>query len=187
MTISYSGGLRSLLFRWKGSLWKGVWRQLLAFLLLYYAIRLLYQFVLDTGQRHQFEQVALTIDQYTQHFPITFLLGFYISTVVSRWWSQFEWVAWPDDLLSLLCLLVAGQDHYSRLKRHTVARYLNLTAALAWREVSLKVRQRFPTVDHLMLAGLMTEPERMLYDSVQVGTLKPVTHRHLTRGQQACG
>lgn len=45
-----------------------------------------------------------------------------------------------------------------------VARWINLTLVLAWREISVKVRKRFPTLDHLVKANLMTVEESDLYE-----------------------
>ena len=42
MTVSYSGNFMRLLLRWKGSIWRSVWIELVIFLILYYAVRLFY-------------------------------------------------------------------------------------------------------------------------------------------------
>uniref|UniRef100_A0A914S0N6 Bestrophin homolog n=1 Tax=Parascaris equorum TaxID=6256 RepID=A0A914S0N6_PAREQ len=101
MTISYQGNFCRLLLRWKGSIWRLVWKELLVFLCLYYAVRFRTTFLLF---RRKFEQLALMFDEYTKLIPLTFLLGFYVSNVVSRWWRQFQSLPWPEDLLSVLCL-----------------------------------------------------------------------------------
>lgn len=46
-----------------------------------------------------------------------------------------------------------------RMVRRTIARWLNLAAGLAWRGISLRTIKRFPTVEHLYKAGLMTQNE----------------------------
>ena len=33
-----------------------------------------------------------------QGLPITFLLGFYVSLVVKRWWEQYSKLPWPDTI-----------------------------------------------------------------------------------------
>ena len=52
---------------------------------------------------------------------------------------------------------ITGDEN--RMVRRTIARWLNLAAALAWRGISLRTIKRFPTVEHLVKAGLMTETE----------------------------
>ena len=60
MTVSYSnkiltanrlGAFSKLMVLWKGSVYKLVWVDLLAYLTLYFSISALYRFILDTKQR----------------------------------------------------------------------------------------------------------------------------------------
>lgn len=43
-----------------------------------------------------FEQVTDYCNKYTDLIPVSFVLGFYISLIVTRWWTQFTNVPWPD-------------------------------------------------------------------------------------------
>ncbi|KAL3997739.1 Bestrophin RFP-TM chloride channel family protein [Acanthocheilonema viteae] len=169
MTISYAGNICHLLIRWKGSLWRLVWKELFIFLILYYIIRLFYNQLLPLldeenpeKYRFEFERIAMEFDQYTKLIPLTFLLGFYVSNVVIRWWRQFECIPWPEDLLLLLCTLMPGKDIKSQQRRHTIARYTNLTAALVYREISSTIRRRFPSLSDLVESGLLTDTELKL-------------------------
>lgn len=63
-----------------------------------------------------------------------------------------------------------GTDDRSRMMRRTIARYLVLLAALTLQAVSSAVKKRFPTIDHLQEAGLLTNAERIAYDKI------PETH-----------
>ncbi|EPB76376.1 Bestrophin [Ancylostoma ceylanicum] len=128
MTISYSGNFCQLLFRWKGSLWRSVWKELLIYLVLYYAIRLFYLIGIDylfeddddrDKYRHKFEALCRMFDGYTRLIPLTFLLGFYVSNVVVR------------------------------------------------RDISKKIRLRFPSVSTLIDAGLLTEKEFEALEKLQ--------------------
>ena len=38
--------------------------------------------------------------------PITFLLGFYVSLVVKRWWEQFSKLPWPDTIAIYLKVII---------------------------------------------------------------------------------
>jgi len=50
--------------------------------------------------------VIKEFDEFTKRIPLTFLLGFYVAAVVKRWWEQFEHIAWPDDLLLMLNVII---------------------------------------------------------------------------------
>ncbi|PAV77280.1 hypothetical protein WR25_22901 [Diploscapter pachys] len=114
--------------------------------------------------RSKFEAFCRKCDGYTKLIPLTFLLGFYVSNVVSRWWQQFQNLNWPEDLLAVLCTFLHANDEKSQKRRHAIARYLNLSAALALRDVSSKVRLRFPHISTFVTAGLLTEKE---FDKLQ--------------------
>lgn len=58
MTISYSGNFARLLVRWKGSVWKTTWKELTAWLLCYYLIRIIYRYGLNNDQKPIFEKVG---------------------------------------------------------------------------------------------------------------------------------
>ncbi|WKY05015.1 hypothetical protein Q1695_005766 [Nippostrongylus brasiliensis] len=165
MTVSYSGNFVRLLLRWKGSIWRSVWIELVVFLVLFYTVRLFSAYGIPaiddehSSYRKKFQMLCRAFNEYTRLIPLTFVLGFYVSNVVSRWWRQFECLSWPEDLLAIICLIFHENTEDARKKRHQIARYLNLVAALAWRDVSDKIRLRFPDVRNLVDAGLMTETE----------------------------
>ncbi|PAV77296.1 hypothetical protein WR25_04124 [Diploscapter pachys] len=90
--------------------------------------------------------------------------NFFSFTVVSRWWQQFQNLNWPEDLLAVLCTFLHANDEKSQKRRHAIARYLNLSAILALRDVSSKVRLRFPHISTFVTTGLLTEKE---FDKLQ--------------------
>lgn len=90
MTVSYSGNFGQLLLRWRGSLWKSLYKDLIVFLVLYYLINLIYRFALPEDAKVIFEKTAVMCNEYTKNIPLQFLLGFYVGLVVKRWWEQFE-------------------------------------------------------------------------------------------------
>ncbi|XP_073798674.1 bestrophin-4 isoform X1 [Danio rerio] len=167
MTVTYSrrvadarlGTFYRLLLRWKGSIYKLLYRELLIFTVMYCIISITYRCVLTEEQRRMFEKLSLYCDQYAQLIPVSFVLGFYVTLVVSRWWGQFESVPWPDRLSALVSGHVRGADEGARLIRRSLMRYANLSGILIYRSVSTAVYKRFPTMSHLVQAGLMTAEE----------------------------
>lgn len=43
-----------------------------------------------------FESIVLHCNNFTSLIPVSFVLGFYVTMVVGRWWQQFINVPWPD-------------------------------------------------------------------------------------------
>jgi len=180
MTVSYMefthtanaiGVFLKVLRIWKGSLLKGVWKDLTLFITLYTFISLLYRLCLwyDDDHRHHFEVLCCYCAKFSVRIPLSFLLGFYVTQVVSRWWEQWNALAWPDDLalnLNLYC-----ED---RSTRRTIVRWGCLSNILVLRHLSIKVAKRFPSLEHLIEAQLLTEKERDMLDSL----LKKTDGRH---------
>lgn len=92
--------------------------------------------------------------------PISFVLGFYVALVVKRWWEQYTSIPWPDSLAVLVSSLLQGNDDGGRVMRRTIMRYTNLALVMVLTSVCNRVKKRFPTYDHLVDAGLMTDNEK---------------------------
>ena len=45
--------------------------------------------------------------------PLTFLLGFYVSLVVKRWWEQYVKLPWPDEVATFLKASPLSQETIS--------------------------------------------------------------------------
>ncbi|XP_053260621.1 bestrophin-3 isoform X2 [Podarcis raffonei] len=180
MTVTYSSkvanatffGFHRLLLKWKGSIYKLLYREFLLFAFLYTAISLLYRFFLTGSQKRYFEKLAIYCDKYAEQIPVTFVLGFYVTLVVNRWWNQFVNLPWPDRLMFLISSTIQGRDEHGRLLRRTLMRYVNLTSLLIFRSVSTAVYKRFPTMDHVVEGGFMTPEERKIFDELKSPHLK---------------
>ncbi|XP_041529162.1 bestrophin-3 [Microtus oregoni] len=180
MTVTYSSkvanatffGFHRLLLKWRGSIYKLLYREFVVFALLYTAISLVYRLLLTGAQKRYFEKLSIYCDRYAEQIPVTFVLGFYVTLVVNRWWNQFVNLPWPDRLMFLISSSVHGSDQHGRLLRRTLMRYVNLTSLLIFRSVSTAVYKRFPTMDHVVEAGFMTADERKLFDHLKSPHLK---------------
>uniref|UniRef100_A0A158PCE1 Bestrophin homolog n=1 Tax=Angiostrongylus cantonensis TaxID=6313 RepID=A0A158PCE1_ANGCA len=180
MTVTYSLDVANssffclyrLLFRWKGSIWKSVWAELLVWVILYSLLSILYRLVLTKPQRELFEDLCVFFDTYSSFIPITFMLGFYVSAVFTRWWQIFDNIGWIDTPCLWIAQYVRGSSERARLMRRTLIRYLVLTQAIVFRDVSSAVKKRFPTMNHLVTSGLMTRKELDEFDSIVTTTPK---------------
>ncbi|NWX46187.1 BEST4 protein, partial [Steatornis caripensis] len=158
MTVSYTlkvansrfGGFSKLLFRWKGSIYKLLYKEFIVFVVLYAVLSLVYRRLLTEEQKRLYTKVAQYCNRSTDLIPISFVLGFYVTLIVNRWWAQYTSIPLPDQLMCVISSNVHGKDERGRILRRTLIRYANLSAVLILRSVSTRVLKRFPTMDHVV-------------------------------------
>ncbi|CAL4065754.1 unnamed protein product, partial [Meganyctiphanes norvegica] len=174
MTVTYSkdvatshwiGNFWKLLFRWRGSVYKLIWVDLLAYCILYGIISATYRFGLDADQRTTFEKLSTQLEYLSSFIPISFLLGFYVSIVVTRWWNQYLSIPWPDSLALHVTAGIHGHDDVSRKMRRTIMRYANLSITLTLAMMSPIVKKRFHSLQVYVDFGLMTENEKRIFEN----------------------
>ncbi|XP_044202207.1 bestrophin-2-like [Thunnus albacares] len=174
MTVTYTArvanarfcGFSKLLLAWKGSIYKVLYKEFLAFFAMYTAISITYRFFLFDDQKRYFEKLAIYCNHYASLIPMSFVLGFYVTLVVNRWWSQYTSIPLPDRLMCVLSGGLQGSDERGRLLRRTMMRYASLSSLLILRSVSTAVFKRFPTMDHVVEAGFMTREERKKFEGL---------------------
>lgn len=136
----------------------------MAYLILYYSINLIYRFALNDEQQRVFERIRLYFSQQSETIPMSFVMGFYVSLVVKRWWEQYKLLPWPDTLALFLNAGIPGGDEPQRLMRRNIVRYAVLSYVITLQRVSLRVKKRFPTWQHVVDSGLMLENERKIFE-----------------------
>jgi len=152
-------GESRVMCRWRSSLWKLLWRELLVYTLAFFFISFIYRYALSFSQQTDFERLARWCNKMYSTLPITFLLGFYVSLVVKRWWEQYCKLPWPDSLCFYLRGLVIGDGPEPRLLRRTVVRYCMLSYVLCIKRVSARLRRRFPSMQEVVRCGLARPDE----------------------------
>src|SRR5690349_6591000 len=104
MTVSYqsdvatstSSGMFKLLWRWRGSVWKLVYRELIIFLSAYFMLAFSYDFLFPEVIRTIYEKIVIYCSAFVDMIPLSFILGFYVTLSASRWWDQYIAIPWPD-------------------------------------------------------------------------------------------
>ncbi|KRX53569.1 Bestrophin-1 [Trichinella sp. T9] len=181
MTVTYSSSCSNstlstfarLLLLWRGSVYKIIYKDLLIFLLLHYTLNLVYRYALDSSQQHTFYQISQLFAAGKEYIPITFVLSFFVNQIANRWWTNFLNICWPDRIASIIGCYIRGNDERARLIRRTLVRYINLSALFVLRDISTAVKKRFPTMNHLVTSGFITETELKMHE-LSVETHKSV-------------
>lgn len=104
-------GFSRILTIWKGSVFKLIWHDFFIFLVIYSLLSVLYRNVLYQYPYHRelFELICVYAGRFSGLIPISFLTGFYVSQVVSRWWDQFMSLPWPEDVALRLISSLPGK------------------------------------------------------------------------------
>jgi len=170
MTVNYLdqvatvGFSLSLLKQWKGSIQKAIWEDLIIFLGMFFTISISYRCIItresivDPGYKEWFDSLCIYCRESRKLIPISFLLGFYVTMVVQRWWEQLQLLATPDSFAIRLASYIPGSGP-AREVRRTLVRWSCLSTVLTLRKVSENVLQRFPEYSHLVEAGMLTKHE----------------------------
>jgi len=149
------------LTRWRSSIWKLLWKDLLLYTFVYLLIGFVYKFALSEEHQLLFESLITFCHTQNAGLPLTFLLGFYVSLVVKRWWSQYCSLPWPDTIATFLTAVKVkeGAEEEAKITKRTIVRYCLLSFLLCVRRLSIKLRKRFPSMQDVVNTGLMTEHE----------------------------
>lgn len=175
MTVSYSsscatsrgfGCFLKLLLKWKGSIYKLIWCELLLYIGIYYAFMFLYWNVMDNELKIFLKNMSSYCGNYISLIPMSFVLGFYVDKVMTRWWEQYQCIPYPDNLAILVAASIKGEDNKSRAYRRSIVRYATLSFTMTTSMISPKVKKRFPTLEHFLVAGLLTNEEKKLIEEL---------------------
>nr|ABD64823.1 Best1 [Drosophila virilis] len=181
MTITYTGEVATCrgfgcFLKLLLSIYKLVWLDLLAFLTLYYLLNLVYRFALNESQKETFEAIVAYCNSYRDLIPLSFVLGFYVSIVMTRWWNQYTSIPWPDPIAVFVSSNVHGQDERGRVMRRTIMRYVCLCLTMVLANISPRVKKRFPGLNNLVEAGLLNENERTIIETMNKSFPRPSKH-----------
>ncbi|VDD82522.1 unnamed protein product [Mesocestoides corti] len=185
MVISYSGAVATasygtffrLLCRWKGSVYKLIWVDLLVFSILYSTIALVYHLSPISSPRmleihKQIHNFLDYVHSKTNSLPISFILGFFVTLVVSRWIDQFKYLPTSDGISLLTCAYIQIPANITDRRtlltiadevaviRQSIARYINLAAVMCFQTIAPNVRRVYENADNYISSGLMTRAEQ---------------------------
>ncbi|KAH7939255.1 hypothetical protein HPB52_009688 [Rhipicephalus sanguineus] len=173
MTITYSlnvsearlCGFAKLLLRWRGSIYKLLYREMIIFCTLYFGLSALYRHILNDHQK----AIKTGLCTYVRHsFSLNPIFALFALVILMGLpWTTMRLLQTMTAVMAIAAY-VNGTDERGRVIRRTMARYLSLLSALTFQAISTAVKKRFPTLDHMEEAGLMTKEERRVYDSIPV-------------------
>lgn len=63
-----------------------------------------------------FEKIRYYFGNSSESIPMSFVLGFYVSLVVKRWWEQYKLLPWPDNLALFISAAIPGNVSITKNK-----------------------------------------------------------------------
>jgi len=146
--------------RWRSSLWKLVWKRLVLYMSVFAGITLINIYALQGIPAQHFETLVKWFKVESAGLPLTFMLGFYVSLVVKRWWEQYIKLPWPDEVATMLKAALVNKDEEENIKiRRTIVRYLILSYVLLLRRISTRMRKEYPEIEKLIETKLVRKTE----------------------------
>ncbi|VDN54645.1 unnamed protein product [Dracunculus medinensis] len=178
MTVSYNLNLSTskpwaqfrLLLRWRGSIWKLVLTECLIFYFTYTIINIFCTFVLAPHTKERLIEFIKWLNpsnKYSFFIPLEFMLGFFVTAILQRWSTALNNLAFIDRIAVAIAGYIHGTSEKCRIIRRNIIRYMCLCEVLVFRDISLPVRKRFPTIDTIVAAGFMLPHEKEIFDSFE--------------------
>ncbi|CAI4227524.1 unnamed protein product [Auanema sp. JU1783] len=175
MTINYNLAVSTskpwtlfkLLLKWRGSIWKAVILELVVWLILYAILSIIYRTALAPDQQRTFERIVQYCDNRLSYIPLNFMLGFFVTAVVNRWTYLYQIIGFIDNIGLMTAEYVRGRSEQARMFRRNIVRYCELAQVLVFRDISMRTRRRFPTLDTVVAAGFMMPHEKERFDEIQ--------------------
>ncbi|EGT33924.1 hypothetical protein CAEBREN_15400 [Caenorhabditis brenneri] len=178
MTVSYNSDVSSvsssnflkLLLRWKGSIWKSVSSEFFIWCISYILVAFLYHwFLFPYGYYDAFNDIAYYCGKdLHSYIPLTFMLAFFVSIIVERWRTILANLGWIETTALTLNAIIVSRSDEARLIKRGIVRYLILSQILTYRDISIRVRRRFPNLDSIRKAGFMTEEEEEILETIDL-------------------
>ncbi|VDD88500.1 unnamed protein product [Enterobius vermicularis] len=148
------GSLLRLLLRWKGGIWKSVYFDLILWSIGYTIIAVIYRTTLSPQQQRTFALVVQFCSGFDSYMPLVFMLGFFVETVMRRWWMSVKNMGITDDMALTVASYLPGVDETSIRYKRTIVRYMCLFQVLVYRTVSTAVREKYPDFESLVRSGI---------------------------------
>ena len=166
----HDGQFIKLVKVYKASTWKICQKEAKFFIIFYIFIHLFYNILCYFQVTSYYEKLSGLLKVYQEKLTpsITFVIGFYVTIVVNRWWNQWEQIKYNDRIAHNILTTVIqkskdDQDiEQTKLIRRTLMRYIHLGNILVYRLISSVISDRYPSYEHIISEGILTQKEKTI-------------------------
>ncbi|XP_032779514.2 bestrophin-4 isoform X2 [Daphnia magna] len=156
-----------ILTRWKGSIYKLVWRNLLLYYALYYMLTILHKFILDEDGQKTFVALAKYCSRNENSFNFMIMLGFFTSTAMQRLFSMQTMMPGTAKVIGCFTLAIKPNMPEGPFIVEQFARWTVIAWILTFRLVSKPLRDLYPDMFSLQTAGILRDKERLILERVE--------------------
>lgn len=163
--ISDIFGLMKLLKLWRASIWRVIWGEVLTWMVFYAVVSFSYRELMDSSQRLNFLAWCNYCDSFSSYIstPLSIAIGFFMSTVYSRWWEQWNTaIGWAEPLAYHLVSVLPEATELQHKQRCTIFRWVQASHSLTYIDYAGTYNQVVHDVAQLTARGLLTEEEARL-------------------------
>lgn len=161
------GGCMSILLRWKGSIYKTIWKDLLVYYGLYYLITIIHNYVLDEDGKRAFVALAKYCLKNSNSINVMIMLTFFTTTALHRLFAMQTMIPGTAKVITFFVLSLKPNLPEGPIVVEQFARWTVLAWILTFRVVSKPLRTMFPDIISLQVAGIIKEKERLLLERVE--------------------
>ncbi|XP_046635959.1 bestrophin-4-like [Daphnia pulicaria] len=162
------------LFRWRGSIYKLVWRQFVIYYALYLLMTIVYEFMLDEPGRRHFEALTRYFSKSASTLNLMIMLGFFTSTTLQRLFTMQTAIPGTAKIISSFTMSLKPDLPEGSVVVRLYARWVVLSWILAFRSVSGPLREKYPDMISLQIKGILQPHERLILERAETeGDLTP--------------
>ncbi|XP_032778205.2 bestrophin-4 isoform X2 [Daphnia magna] len=149
------GSFKSVLLRWRRSVYQLIWKHLLIYALTYILLSILYQFVLNEDGKKNFRVLAEHCSGYSRSINLMIMLGFFTSTTMQRLFTMQITIPGIAKSITMFILSLKPGLPEGPIIIEKYSRWQVLTWVLTFRLVCKPLRTIYPDLMSLQNAGEM--------------------------------
>nr|CAH0107629.1 unnamed protein product [Daphnia galeata] len=156
-----------ILLRWKGSIYKTIWKDLLVYYFLYYLLTVLHKFILDEDGKKAFMALAKYCLRNSNSINLMIMLSFFTTTALQRLFTMQTMVPGTAKVITFFIMSLKPNLPEGTIIVEQFARWTVLAWILTFRVVCKPLRSLFPDMISLQVAGIIREKERCILERVE--------------------
>ncbi|KAI9565533.1 hypothetical protein GHT06_009325 [Daphnia sinensis] len=164
----------NIVFQWKRSLYKMIWRHSLIFLIVYFSLTALYNFGLGKKNREHFEALTAYFARYTRSFNWMIMLGFFTNTALHRLFNTQMTTPGTGRITTVFIMSLKQNLPEGPVIVDQYARWVVLAWILTFRIVCKPLREKFPNLTSIQNSGILLEEEKRMLQRGGYPTPRPL-------------